>query len=65
MRDNFERMVNYVTPEGMKRQDEIEKKRREEMMKNPNPSIEGAEEVGWGKARPDITWVAREHRPAP
>ena len=62
MRDNFERMANYVTPEGMKRQDEMEKKRREEMLKNPNPSIQGAEEVGWGKARPDITWVTKEHK---
>lgn len=62
MRDNFKRMVNYVTPEGMKRQDKLEKKRREEMMKNPNPSIAGAEDVGWGKARPDIAWVVKEHK---
>ena len=62
MRDNFARMANYVTPEGMKRQDEMEKKRREEMVKNPNPSIQGAEEVGWGKARPDINWVTKEHK---
>jgi NAD(P)-dependent dehydrogenase (short-subunit alcohol dehydrogenase family) len=62
MRDNFKRMVNYVTPEGMKRQDKLEKKRREEMMKNPNPSIASAEDVGWGKARPDIAWVVKEHK---
>ncbi len=62
LRDNFERLVNYVTPEGMNRQDEIEKKRREEMLKHPNPSIEGAEEVGWGKARPDLDWIVKEHR---
>jgi NAD(P)-dependent dehydrogenase (short-subunit alcohol dehydrogenase family) len=62
LKDNCERLYNYVTPEGMKRQDELEKKRREEMLKNPTPSIEGAEEVGWGKARPDISWVTKEHK---
>ena len=62
MRENSERLVNYLTPEGMKRQDEMQKKRREEMLKNPNPSIQGGEEVGWGKARPDISWVVKEHK---
>ena len=57
MRDNFERVINYATPEGMKRQDELERKRREERMKNPAPNIQGADEVGWGKARPDLTWL--------
>jgi hypothetical protein len=46
-----------MTPEGMKHQDELEKKRREERTKNPPPNIQGADEVGWGKARPDIAWV--------
>lgn len=62
LRDNFERMINYLTPEGMKKQDEIEKKRHEEMKNHPNPSIDGAEAVGWGKARSDIKWVAKEHK---
>lgn len=62
LRDNFTRMINYLTPDGMKQQDEIEKKRHEEMIKHPNPSIDGAEAVGWGKARPDIDWVAKEHK---
>jgi NAD(P)-dependent dehydrogenase (short-subunit alcohol dehydrogenase family) len=57
LRDNFERIINYTTREGMKRQDELEKKRREEMKNHPAPNIEGASEVRWGKARPDITWV--------
>ncbi len=59
LRDNFEHIINYATPEGMKRQDELTKKRREEMMKRlegTNP-MGGAAEAGWGKARPDITWV--------
>jgi NAD(P)-dependent dehydrogenase (short-subunit alcohol dehydrogenase family) len=64
LRDNFERLVNYVTPEGMRRQDEIEKKRREEMRNHPNPSIEGAEQVSWGKARPDLNWITKDHQSA-
>ncbi len=57
MRRIVERMVNYTTPEGMKRQAELDKKMMEERRKNPNPMMEGAEEAGWGEARPDITWV--------
>lgn len=57
LRDNFERVINYTTPQGTKRQDELEKKRREERKKNPAPNIQGADEAGWGRARPDISWV--------
>ena len=60
MRDNLERLVNYVTPEGMKRQEELTMKRREEMRKrmtDNNGPMAGAAEAGWGKARPDLTWV--------
>jgi NAD(P)-dependent dehydrogenase (short-subunit alcohol dehydrogenase family) len=60
LRENFERVINYATPEGMKRQEELTKKRREEMMKrmtDENGPMAGAAEVGWGKARPDLTWV--------
>ena len=63
LRDNFERVFNYATPEGMKRQDELERKRREERMKNPAPNIQGADEVGWGKARPDLTWLDTSRMP--
>lgn len=57
LRDNFERVINYTTPQGTKRQDEADRKRREERKNNPAPNIQGADEAGWGKARPDITWV--------
>jgi NAD(P)-dependent dehydrogenase (short-subunit alcohol dehydrogenase family) len=60
LRENFERIINYTTPEGMKRQEEMTKKRREEMMKrmtDENGPMAGAAEAGWGKARPDLTWV--------
>jgi NAD(P)-dependent dehydrogenase (short-subunit alcohol dehydrogenase family) len=51
------RMVNYVTPEGVKRQDEEAARRREQMRENPAPMMQGAREAGWGKARDDLTWV--------
>jgi NAD(P)-dependent dehydrogenase (short-subunit alcohol dehydrogenase family) len=57
-----ERLVNYTTPEGMKRQNELETKRREERRLHPAPSIAGGEEAGWGKARPDLTWVKPSSR---
>jgi NAD(P)-dependent dehydrogenase (short-subunit alcohol dehydrogenase family) len=57
LRDSFERIIDYTTPEGMKRQDEAEKTRREERTKNPARNVQGGREAGWGKARPDITWV--------
>jgi NAD(P)-dependent dehydrogenase (short-subunit alcohol dehydrogenase family) len=57
MRGIVERMVNYTTPEGMKRQEEANRKRMEEMMKHPAPMMQGAAEAGWGRARPDLTWV--------
>jgi NAD(P)-dependent dehydrogenase (short-subunit alcohol dehydrogenase family) len=57
LRDNFERIVNYASAEGMKRQEELTAKRRENMKKNPNPMMEGAEEAGWGKAKGDLSWV--------
>ena len=57
MRGLVERVVNYTTPEGMKRQEELNKKRMEEMRKHPNPMMEGAAEAGWRRARDDLTWV--------
>ena len=60
LRMSLERLVNYCTPEGMKRQEEMMKKRMEEMRKGmpqgPNPYA-GAAEAGWGAARKDLTWV--------
>jgi NAD(P)-dependent dehydrogenase (short-subunit alcohol dehydrogenase family) len=57
MRGIVERMVNFSTAEGMKRQEEANKKRFEEMRNRPNPMMEGAAEAGWGRAREDLTWV--------
>ena len=66
LRGMLERFANYCTPEGMKRQEDIERKRFEEMMKHrqqgPNPYARAAD-VGWGKAREDLTWV--KNHPGP
>ena len=64
LRENFERIINYASPEGMKRQEELDRKRREEMRKRMGEIKEGplagAREAGWGRARPDLTWVKDE-----
>jgi len=59
LRDNYERIINYSTPEGMKMQEELERKRREEMAKMSGDAgpMAGAAEAGWGKAREGIDWV--------
>jgi len=59
LRDNYERVINYSTPEGMKRQEELEIKRREEMAKMLGGArpMAGAADAGWGKAREGIDWV--------
>ena len=59
LRSTVERIVNYATPEGMKRQEELMKQRMEEMRQRQggvNP-FAGAADIGWGKAREDLTWV--------
>jgi len=66
LRDNFERVINYATPEGMKRQEELMKKRMEEMRKRmggDDGPMKGAAESGWGKARQDIDWVKERKGP--
>ncbi len=65
LRQHVERIVNYATPEGMARQEEMMKKRMEEMrqhMGGKNP-FEGAAEAGWGKAREDLTWIKERQGP--
>jgi NAD(P)-dependent dehydrogenase (short-subunit alcohol dehydrogenase family) len=62
MRGMVERMVNYTTPEGMKRQEELNKKMMAERKAHPHPMMEGADEAGWGQAREDLTWV-KDHNP--
>jgi NAD(P)-dependent dehydrogenase (short-subunit alcohol dehydrogenase family) len=66
LRDNFERVINYATPEGMKRQEELMKKRMAEMrerMGGGEGPMKGAAESGWGRAREDLTWVKERRGP--
>ena len=60
MRNDIESKINYVTPEGTKRQDESRTKLMEEITKTMSAKggpLSGALEAGWGKARKDIKWV--------
>ncbi len=65
LRYSLERIINYATPEGMKRQEELMKERMEEMRKHMGNKnlFEGAAEAGWGKARQDIDWVKEQRGP--
>jgi hypothetical protein len=62
---HFERIINYTTPEGMKRQAELTKRHLEEMRKcmGGKNLFQGADEAGWGSAKEDLTWVKK--RPGP
>ena len=62
----FQRVIDSSSPEGMKKQAEEMKKRFEEMAKNPRPSpYQNIEDVGFGQARKDITWVKPPMRMPP
>jgi NAD(P)-dependent dehydrogenase (short-subunit alcohol dehydrogenase family) len=65
LRSTMERFADYALPDGMKRYQEKQMKRMQEMMKNapqgPNPYA-GAAESGWGAARKDLTWVKQPMR---
>ncbi|OGO22442.1 MAG: hypothetical protein A2144_04330 [Chloroflexi bacterium RBG_16_50_9] len=65
LRYNFERIINFATPDGAAKQEELAKKRMEEMRKHmgdKNP-FAGADEAGWGAAREDLTWIKPMRRP--
>ena len=64
LRDNFARVINWATPEGMKRQEELSRKRAEEMRARTgdNSPFAGAGDVGWGKAKADLNWVDESSR---
>jgi len=57
LREHMERIFNYTTLEGTKKQEVLNKQKEEERAKNPNKALEGAAEAGWAKARADITWA--------
>jgi short-subunit dehydrogenase len=53
MREYCETLINHVTPQGMKREEERAKKRMEEVARSPYQTTDS----GFGKAREDLTWV--------
>lgn len=60
LRENFERIIDYASPEGTKKRDKMMEEFRQEMknrMLAKEGNLAGALEAGWGKARPDLTWV--------
>ena len=57
MRVTTQRMMDYMTPEGMKRQEALADAPPAEMPPEEIAAIVEANKLGWGKARPDIDWV--------
>ena len=65
---NLRRVIDYSSPEGIKRQEEQMKKMMEEMAKHQDKNpFRNSEDVGFGKAREDLTWVKdpMRNRPQP
>ena len=61
----LERFQYFCTPDGMKRYEEMQRKRMEEMRQRMPPGANpyaGAAEAGWGAARKDLTWVKQPRR---
>jgi hypothetical protein len=62
----LERFQYFCTPDGMKRYEEMQTKRMEEMRQRMPPGANpyaGAAESGWGAARKDLTWVKQTRMP--
>ena len=57
MRVATQRMIDYLTPEGMKRQAALAGAPPAEMPPEELAAIFDAVKVGWGMAKPDIDWV--------
>jgi NAD(P)-dependent dehydrogenase (short-subunit alcohol dehydrogenase family) len=57
MRLHTERLMNYLTPEGMKKLEASAGGPPPEMPPEEIAAIVEANKLGWGKAKPDIDWV--------
>ncbi|MFA5308950.1 MAG: SDR family NAD(P)-dependent oxidoreductase [Dehalococcoidales bacterium] len=57
LRGHMERIVDYASPEGSKKQDEAYKKTMENITRMEGNPMQEAEKTGYGKAREDLTWV--------
>ncbi|MBN2240693.1 MAG: SDR family NAD(P)-dependent oxidoreductase [Dehalococcoidales bacterium] len=57
MQEHCNTLLKYVTAEGMRELEEEQKKRREMMANAAEGPGFPKNDVGWGKARPDLDWV--------
>jgi len=60
LRDNFQRVLDFSTPEGCRRQDDLARQRAEQRGRGGDPY--STTDSGWGKARADLTWVNESAR---
>lgn len=58
LRGLYEKYINYASPEGMKKNEEEEKKQAEAM----HQMQQAVPDVGYGKAKGDIDWVRDEQK---
>ena len=67
LKDNFQRVLYSASPEGVKKLEALRKKRMEEMKKQQggNDPYEHSADVGFGKARADLTWVKNAAKQPP
>jgi NAD(P)-dependent dehydrogenase (short-subunit alcohol dehydrogenase family) len=65
LRDNFQRIIDYSSPEGIKRQEELMAKIMKEIMERNVESPFRNMDSGFGKARSDLTWVKDPFRNPP
>lgn len=60
LEDNFRRIIDYSSPGGMIRQEELMEKRMEE--RKQQAQNQNGEDTGFARARQDITWVKDHFR---
>jgi NAD(P)-dependent dehydrogenase (short-subunit alcohol dehydrogenase family) len=57
LKDNFQRIIDYSSPEGIKRQEKMMEKRMKEALKHKVKNPYQDTDSGFSRARPDLTWV--------
>jgi NAD(P)-dependent dehydrogenase (short-subunit alcohol dehydrogenase family) len=57
LKDNFQRIIDYSSPEGIKRQEKMMEKRMKDAEKHKVKNPYQDTDSGFSKARPDLIWV--------
>jgi len=65
LRENLERIIDYASPEGSKKQDKLLIKRMANLASLENNPMQNSEKTGYGKAREDLTWVKDHFKKSP